>query len=60
MVEVTGYAEQFRGRWQLRLVGARLLQGDRSWPVGFRYRSARWIVDGFNRLLEGLFGPLEG
>jgi len=59
-VEVTGYAECFRGRWQLYVVEARLVQGGRGWPVGYRSRSARRVVDGFYRLLDGLFGPARG
>ena len=57
MVEVEGYAECFRGRWQLYVVEARLVRGGPEWPVGYHYRSARRIVDRFNRLLEGLLGP---
>lgn len=60
MVEVEGYAECFRGHWQLRLVEARLAQGDQGWPMGYRRRSARRVVDGFNRLLETLFEPPKG
>lgn len=60
VVEVTGYAEHFGDRWQLYVVEAQLVQGDRGWPVGFRYRSARRIVAAFNRVLERLFGPPKG
>jgi hypothetical protein len=42
------------------MVEARLVRGGRGWPTGYRYRSARRIVDGFNVLLmETLFGPLK-
>lgn len=52
-VEVIGYADRYCGRWQLHVVEARLVQSER----GYRRRSARRIVDGFNRLLDGLLGP---
>ncbi len=57
VVDVTGYAECFRDRWQLRVVEARLVRGAVSWPRGYRRRSARRIVMAFDALLEALLGP---
>jgi exonuclease VII large subunit len=55
-VEVAGYAEQFRGRWQLYVLEAHLLHGARNWPRPYRYRSARRAVMAFDGLLDALFG----
>ncbi|MCP4605078.1 MAG: exodeoxyribonuclease VII large subunit [Proteobacteria bacterium] len=44
VMEVKGYAECFQGRWQLRLVEARLVQGDRGWAMD-RRRSVRRVAD---------------
>jgi len=57
VVEVTGYAECFRDRWQLFVIYARLVQGDRAWPRRYRYRPARRIVMAFDGLLDLLLGP---
>lgn len=59
-IEVVGHAEQFRGRWQLYVLEARLSQGGPDWPRGYRYRSARRVVAAFDGLLEALFGPARG
>jgi exonuclease VII large subunit len=55
-VEVTGYPENFRGRWQLYVLEAKLLRGDPGWPRRYRYRSARRAVMAFDALLDALFG----
>ncbi len=55
-VEVTGYPEQFRGRWQLYVLEAHLLHGARNWPRPYRTRSARRAVMAFDALLDALFG----
>ena len=55
-IEVTGYAERFRGRWQLYAIEARLLHGESGWPRRYRYRSARRIVVAFDELMDALFG----
>jgi hypothetical protein len=55
-IEVTGYAEQFRGRWQLYTLDARLLCGEPDWPQRYRYRSARRIVMAFDKMLDAVFG----
>jgi exonuclease VII large subunit len=60
LVEVTGYAENFRGRWQLYVMEARLARGDAAWPRGYRYRPARLVVGWFDALMEALFGPPQG
>jgi len=60
VVEVTGYAENFRGRWQLYVMEARLARGDAAWPRGYRYRPARRVVAWFDALMEALFGPPQG
>jgi exonuclease VII large subunit len=56
-VEVTGHAENFRGRWQLYVLEARLVSGGLGWPRGYRYRPARRVVAWFDALVEALFGP---
>ena len=58
-IEVTGYAEQFRGRWQLYTLEARLLCGEPAWPRRYRYRSARRIVMAFDDVLDALLMPLR-
>jgi exonuclease VII large subunit len=55
-VEVAGYTEQFRGRWQLYVLEAHLLHGACNWPRPYRYRSARRAVMAFDGLLDALFG----
>jgi exonuclease VII large subunit len=55
-VEVAGYPENFRGRWQLYVLEARLERGDRGWPRRFRRRSARRAVMAFDALLDALLG----
>jgi exonuclease VII large subunit len=55
-VEVSGYPENFRGRWQLYVLEAKLERGDRGWPRRFRHRSARRAVMAFDALLDALFG----
>jgi exonuclease VII large subunit len=55
-VEVAGYAEQFRGRWQLYVLEAHLLHGARNWPRPYRTRSARRAVMAFDAALDALFG----
>jgi exonuclease VII large subunit len=55
-IEVTGYAEQFRARWQLYTLEARLLRGEPGWPQRYRYRSARRIVMAFDKMLDAVFG----
>jgi exonuclease VII large subunit len=57
-IEVSGYAEQFKGLWQLYVLEARLVRGDPGWPRRYyRYRSARQVVAAFDALMEALFGP---
>lgn len=53
-IEVTGYAEQFRGRWQLYTLEAHLLRGEPAWPRRYRHRSARRIVMAFDDVLDSL------
>jgi exonuclease VII large subunit len=60
VIEVTGYAENSRGRWQLYVVEAKLARGDAAWPRGYRYRPARRVVAWFDALMETLFGPPQG
>jgi hypothetical protein len=55
-VEVSGYPENFRDRWQLYVLEAKLERGDQGWPSRFRYRSARRAVMAFDALLDSLFG----
>ena len=55
-IEVTGYAEQFRSRWQLYTLDARLLRGEPGWPQRYRHRSARRIVMAFDKMLDAVFG----
>jgi exonuclease VII large subunit len=55
-VQVTGYPENFRDRWQLYVLEARLVHGDLGWPRRYRHRSARRAVMAFDRLLDSLFG----
>jgi len=55
-VEVAGYPENFRGRWQLYVLEARLLRGNSGWPRRYRYRPARRAVMAFDALLDALFG----
>ena len=57
-VEVTGYPENFRDRWQLYVLEAKLERGDRGWPRHYRYRSARRAVMAFDALLDALFGRM--
>jgi exonuclease VII large subunit len=57
-VEVTGHAENFRGRWQLYVLEARLIHGDPGWPRRYRHRSARRVVMAFDALLDALFGRM--
>ncbi|MBN1979507.1 MAG: exodeoxyribonuclease VII large subunit [Anaerolineae bacterium] len=57
-VEVAGYPENFRDRWQLYVLEARLIRGDRGWPRRYRYRSARRAVMAFDALLDVLFGRM--
>ncbi len=59
IVEVDGYAECFRGQWQLLMVAARLVRGEPGWPRGYRYRSARQVVALFDAVMDTLFGPRE-
>jgi exonuclease VII large subunit len=57
-VEVSGYPENFRDKWQLYVLEAKLELGDRGWPRHYRYRSARRAVIAFDALLDALFGAL--
>lgn len=59
-VEVAGYPENFRDRWQLYVLEARLERGDRGWPRRFRHRSARRAVMAFDALLDALLGASRG
>jgi hypothetical protein len=56
VVEVAGYPENFRVRWQLYVLEAKLERGERGWPHHYRYRSARRAVVVFDTLLDALFG----
>lgn len=59
-VEVSGYPESFRDRWQLYVLEAKLERGERGWPSRFRRRSARRAVMAFDALLDTLFGTSRG
>ncbi|MBN1811693.1 MAG: exodeoxyribonuclease VII large subunit [Anaerolineae bacterium] len=59
-VEVAGCPENFRDRWQLYVLEARLERGDHGWPSRFRYRSARRVVMAFDTLLDALFRASRG
>jgi exonuclease VII large subunit len=59
-VEVSGYPENFRGRWQLYVLEAKLERGDRGWPRRYHHRSARRAVMAFDALLDALFGTSRG
>lgn len=58
-VEVAGYPENFRGRWQLYVLEAKLERGDRGWPRRFRRRSARRAMMAFDALLDAFSGKLR-